>query len=361
MLMQEGEQRKIMNSILEKEISELVKNTSYAECLQNKTVLITGANGLLARYLSYYLLMCNKMKDSNIHVILLARSKEKTINNFSYFEGDKNLSYLFQDVCDKINYDGEIDYIFHAASNASAYAIRNNPVDIIKSNLIGTFNVLELAHETNVTKVVFPSTREIYGKITGLDVIHEEDMGTLDPMDERNCYPESKRMAEAIFKSYSKQFQIPFNILRIAHTYGPCMPLANDGRVMSDLINFAINEEDIILNSDGTALRSFCYVSDAILGILSVMCNGEINEVYNLSNTKESVSIRELAQKIAANVPYDIKVGFKEASPEVLKGYTSYKIVNMDNSKLEALGWNPSITLDEGLRRTIQYFLEEKN
>ena len=217
------------------------------------------------------------------------------------------------------------------------------------------------SHEANVTKVVFPSTREIYGKITGLDVIHEEDMGILDPMDERNCYPESKRMAEAIFKSYSKQFQIPFNILIIAHTYGPCMPLANDGRVMSDLINFAINEEDIILNSDGTALRSFCYVSDAILGILSVMCNGKINEVYNLSNTKESTSIRELAQKIAANVPYDIKVGFKEASPEVLKGYTSYKIVNMDNSKLEALGWNPAITLDEGLKKTIQYFLEEKN
>lgn len=349
-----------MNSVLEKEMKELVESTSFGDSFNHKTILITGANGLLARYLSFYLLTYNKIKNTDIKVVLLARNREKTLQNFSYFEGDDNLTYLFQDVCDKIVYEQPIDYIFHAASNASAHAIRTNPIDIIKSNLFGTFNVLELAKEKNVSKVVFPSTREIYGKVTDLDVIHENDMGTLDPMDERNCYPESKRMAEAIFKSYSKQYEIPFNILRIAHTYGPCMPLANDGRVMSDLINFAIQGENIVLNSDGTALRAFCYVSDAILGILNVMCNGKSNEVYNLSNTTEAIAIRDLAKKIASNVPYDIKVEYKEASAEVLKGYTSYKIVNMDNSKLESLGWKPSVSLEEGLQRTIQYFLAEK-
>ncbi len=350
-----------MNKRLSNDIEELISYNNLGDMLDGKTILITGANGLIARNLTLYLLMYNKIKKTNIHVLALIRNRDKAFMNYKEFVDDKNFEFLIQDVCDKLEYDGNVDYIFHAAGNASAEAIRKNPVEIIKANLLGMINVLEFAKTHNTTKVIFPSTREIYGKIIDKDLIKETDMGVLDTMDERNCYPESKRMAEVMLVSYAKQYNVNFDILRIAHTYGPAMPLENDGRIMSDMIYFAANKKDIVLNSDGTAVRAFCYVTDAVDGILRVMVNGNDNEAYNLSNVKEPIMIRDLAQKLVDLSNGDISLKFKEASMEVLKGYTSYKMVNMDNSKLESLGWNPCISLDEGLKRTLKYFEIEKN
>ena len=348
-----------MNKILLNDITDLINTTDYGNTFDEKTILVTGANGLIAKYLTLYLLMYNKLKNTNIKVLALVRNKNK-LTDFEDFLEDDHLEFLYQDVCDPINYPKDVDYIFHAASNASAYAIRTDPIGIIKANVLGTINVLEFAKEKNIQKIVFPSTREIYGKVEGLTTIKETDMGTLDPLDSRNCYPESKRMAEAIFKSYSIQYGIPFNILRIAHTYGPTMPLASDGRVMADFLNFAVNNEDIVLNSDGTAVRAFCYITDTIKGILTVFKNGSINEVYNLSNTTEPLMIRDLALEIVNLSGKNINLKFKDPSLEELKGYTSYKMVDMDNSKLEQLGWQPEVELKDGLARTLKYYDKEK-
>ena len=348
-----------MKKIIENDLLELIKRNDCGNFLNNKRILITGANGLIANYLTLYLLMYNKIKNTNIKVVALIRNSD-FIKNGDIFKNDKNLEILKQDVCEELNYSENIDYIFHAAGNASAYKIRNNPVDIIKSNLIGTINILEFAKKHNTKKVIFPSTREIYGKIDNLDKITEKDMGILDPLEARNCYPESKRMAESIIKSYSEQYNLNFNILRIAHTYGPSMILKNDGRVMADLINNVVNNEDIILNSDGTAIRAFCYVTDAIDGILRVIKDGINNEAYNLSNTKEPITIRDLSNKIINISKKNLQVKFKKASDEIIKGYTNYKIVEMDNSKLQSLNWKPVINLDEGILRTLNYFEEDR-
>ena len=348
-----------MNLILKNDILELINLNTCGDFLDNKTILITGANGLIAKYFTLYCLMYNKIKHTNIHVIALIR-KNNCPSYCEEWQNDKNFTILVQDVCDYIDYDGNVDYIFHAAGNASAAKIRTNPTDIIKANLIGTINVLEFAKDHNTKKVIFPSTREIYGKVTDVEKIKESDMGTLDPLENRNCYPESKRMAETILKAYCNQYNINFNILRIAHTYGPTMPLSNDGRVMSDLLNFVVNDQDIVLNSDGSVMRAFCYILDAINAILLVLEKGQDNEAYNLSNNKEPISIKDLGNKIITFSNKKLKLQYQQASEEILKGYTSYKIVNMDNSKLESLGWMPKITLNEGIKRTLDFFSEEK-
>lgn len=350
-----------MNTIIKTDMERIINNFPYIDELRNKTILITGATGLIAKNLAYFFLGLNKSKDANVKVLALVRNLEKAKANFRDYEGDEHLEFLHQDVCEPIKYDGDVDYIFHAAGSASAYAIKTNPTGIIRANTIGTMNVLEFAREKGVEKVLFPSTREIYGKVEGKDLLTESDMGTLDPLDGRNCYPESKRLAEAIFKSYQNQYGVNFNVLRIAHTYGPTMELSNDGRVMADFMEAVVNSKDIILNSDGTARRSFCYVSDTIEGILDVMVLGAPGEAYNLANEKEPYMIRDVAQMLVDFYPErNIKVVFANPSDEVKKGYVSYKIVQLDTSKIESLGWEPRVELKDGLKRTVEYFDEEQ-
>lgn len=355
-----AEGRKV-NSVIQNDMAEVIKDCRHIDALRNQTILITGATGLIAKNLVYFFLELNKKENTNIKVLALVRNLDKAKKAFAEYEGDENLVFLNQDVCTPINYEGEIDYIFHAAGSASAHAIKTNPTGIIQANTMGTMNVLELARIKNVKKVIFPSTREIYGKVEGKDLISEEDMGLIDPMDGRNCYPESKRLAEAMFRSYNNQYGVPFNILRIAHTYGPGMELVNDGRVMADFMEAAVNSKDIILNSDGTARRSFCYVSDTIAGILDVMVLAPSGEAYNLANEKEPQMIRDVAQMIIDLYPEkDMHLQFANPSDEVKKGYVSYKIVQLNTSKIEELGWNPKVRLKDGLKRTVEFFEEDK-
>lgn len=350
-----------MNEIIHTDMDRITSTCPYINELRDKTILITGATGLIARNLTYFFLHLNKKYDANIKVLALVRNLEKAKLAFRDYIDDKNLEFLNQDVCEPIHYDSEVDYIFHAAGSASATAIKSNPVGIIKANTIGTINVLEFARNKNVKNVVFPSTREIYGKVSNVEKITESDMGIIDPLDSRNCYPESKRLAEALFVSYYNQYKVPFTILRIAHTYGPTMEINQDGRVMSDFIGAIVNNKNIVLNSDGTALRSFCYVTDTVEGIVDVMINGRIGSAYNLSNETEPHMIRDVAKMLVESYPEkNLKLEFSNPSDEVKKGYVSYKIVKLDTSKLENLGWSPKIKLEEGLVRTVSYFEEEK-
>ena len=347
-----------MNKIISKDLDFLAKRFEYKDKIKNKTILVTGATGLIAKNFVMFLLTLNKKFDLNIKVLALVRNVEKAKNVFKDFESD-NLIYLVQDICEKIEYKGKIDYIFHAAGSCSAEAIKRNPVGIMKANTLGTINVLDLAVEKKVKKVVFPSTREIYGKVEGIDNINESDMGVLDPLNSRNCYPESKRVAETLFRSYMDQYGVNFNILRIAHTYGPGMEIRNDGRVMADFIGAVVDNKNIVLNSDGTAIRAFCYITDALEGIMHVMFKGKSGEAYNLANETEPYMIRDVAQMLVDLYPEKgLKVEFTNPTEEIKKGYLGYKITKLNTSKLESLGWKPQIKLKKGMKNTVDYFME---
>ena len=349
-----------MNSIVNQDMQSLMQNFKYTENLKNKTILITGATGLIAKYFTYFLLEVNKYYNANIKVIALVRNLEKAKKAFFDYQENANLYFLHQDVCEPINFPENIDYILHAAGSASATSIKSNPTGIIKANTLGTINVLELAKQKKVKKVLFTSTREIYGKVDNLEKISETDMGIVNPLDSRACYPESKRMAEAILQSYYTQYNIPFNSIRIAHTYGPTMEITNDGRVMADFVGAIVNSKDIVLNSDGTAIRSFCYITDTINGIMNILAKGENGKAYNLANETEPYMIKDVAKMLTNLFPEkNLKVKFSNPNDEIKKGYLNYKITKLDTTSLESLGWKPNVKLSDGLKRTVISIEEE--
>ena len=340
------------NKVVQEDLKLMAEEHLDWHQYDGKTIFVTGATGMLATYISYFLLYLKEEKGIDLKLLALCRTKSKAETIFKEFLNKPYFNLLIQDVCDPIQCDGNIDYIFHLAGNASPHFINTDPVGIVKSNMIGTFNILELAKEKHSSKVIFASTREVYGKNEEEDSLTETSFGTIDPLEDRSCYPESKRAAETIFRSYFLQYGVNFNALRIAHSYGPGMKLHSDGRVMADLMGNVVDGKDIELKSSGEALRAFCYITDAITGIFYTALKGEPGEAYNLANETEEISIRDLAQMLVSLCrDKDLKVVFNIT--ETNTGYCNYKRVGLSTNKIEKLGWHPQVCLKAGCQRTL--------
>ena len=321
--------------------------------LEGKTVLVAGATGMLASYVAWLLLYLREHEGIDVSVVALCRDRQKGEQYYGQYIGKPYFCLLNQDVCDVIDYEGGVDYIFHLAGNASPHFINTDPVGIMRSNLVGTMNVLELARKKSA-KVLFASTREVYGKNEDIERLDEQAFGTLDPLDARSCYPESKRAAESLLMSYHLQYGVAFNTIRIAHSYGPTMKLEDDGRVMADLMADVVAGRDIVLKSTGEAVRAFLYVTDAVLGMMTVLFHGESAKAYNLANETDPVSIKDLAELLASlRTDKELKVVCR-IPQEGNKGYCAYQRIALDVSRIETLGWTPQIGLREGTEHTLK-------
>lgn len=323
----------------------------------NKTVLITGASGFLPAYLVEILMYVNSVnKHANIKIIALVRNMSKAKERFIEHLNSENLEFVVQDVCDSIVIDSNVDFIIHAASQASPKYYGKDPVGTINANVIGTTNLLDLARKKNVERFLFFSSSEVYGNLDEKDIPTSEDkFGKIDPCNVRSCYSEGKRAGETICISWKHQFNIPIVIVRPFHTYGPGMDL-NDGRVYADFIKNIVNNEDIEMNSDGSAIRAFCYISDATIAFLKVLLNGEIGAAYNIGNDKNIYSILQLAQSLISLYPdKNLKILLNH------KSNSSYlpTLVNKnipDINKIKNLNWVPIINIREGFSKTINYY-----
>lgn len=327
--------------------------TEITAKLTGKKILVTGGCGLIGSTLVDLLLDVNEAFHTNAEITVMSRSADKAKSRFSDHASNGFLSFLTQDVCDPLPDNADFDYIVHAASLAHPLAFSQNPVDVMKANLLGTINVLECARR-RPCRVVFLSTGEIYGQSQDPQkVFTESDLGLINTLQPRSCYPESKRAAETLCVSYHAQYNVDCLIARLCYVYGPAITTDNS-RADAQFLRNAIDGADIVMKSRGEQVRSYCYSEDAASGLLYMMVYGQAGEAYNIANKNSTVSIRQYAQTLADLAGVHVK--FEIPDDVERKGYSTVTRAVLDAQKLECLGWRPLFNLEEGLKRTIKSF-----
>jgi nucleoside-diphosphate-sugar epimerase len=343
------------NSIIEEDIKFITEADLPWHEFNNKSVLITGASGLIPAYMVRTFMFLNQ-KGYNIKVYALVRNKKYAEKVFEEFLNFDNFQLIVQDVCTPAHIDGELDYIIHAASKASPKYFKIDPVGVIAANTLGTYNCLELAREKKVSGFLFFSSGDVYGKVDLDKIPHREmDYGYLDPLDVSAAYGESKRLGETMCASWFYQHGVPAKVVRPCHIYGPGMKL-DDGRVFADFVRDVINGHNIELKSDGKATRTFCYLADATRGFFTVLLKGENNNAYNLGNINGEISIKDLAELLVKLFPKKNLKVVNAKSNEYIRSKTAARGYP-DTKKIMSLGWKPHYGIHEGFKRTIESFI----
>jgi UDP-glucuronate decarboxylase len=321
--------------------------------LKKLKILITGGNGFLASFLAKSLLAASERYNLGIEVIAIVRNKHK-VDRLTDWLDFKGLTVFEHDLSTELPKDfPSANWIIHASSKASPKFYGSDPMGTLMPNSFGTLNLLKKAVKDETSKFLFISSSEVYGQL-GIPLT-EDVFGSIDPMDIRATYAESKRMGELLTNVFSHQESIDCYVARPFHTYGPGVYL-DDGRVFSDFVSNVVSNEPISLNSDGKASRPFCYITDAILAFLVILMDGKSGEAYNVSNPDGNISIIDLAHMISRLIQgrhVEVKQNLN-----IDEDYIPSPIVKQDPriEKILELGWKPSITLEEGFTRMIQSY-----
>lgn len=346
----------IENKIFKEDLDYII-NVSFIDWkkLNNKTIFVTGATGLIGYYLVSALIYRNLIANSNIKIIALVRNMSKAKDLFcKQLKIDKNLKFVLGDLEQIPSIDENIDYIIHGAAPTDSKFFANNPVETIKTIFSGTANILELANQKNIKQMVYLSTMEVYGSIQIDEKIDEQHNVYLDTMVARNSYPESKRLCENLCASYYSEYNLPVNIVRLTQTFGPGIK-ENDNRVFAQFIRASIENKDIVLLTEGKTRRSYLYLSDAVTAILTVLLSDKNGEVYNVANEETYCSIKEMADLVANEISCGkIKVVFNLGDKEKTKIFMPEMYMNLDVSKLKKTDWKANFTLKDMYLRTIK-------
>lgn len=349
----------MINPIIKEDLQDIIDYNLDWDRLTGKTILVSGANGFLPAYMIEALLYLNETrKGDKVQVIGIVRNRTKALARFARYSNRSDFQLIVQDICQPISISGKVDYIIHAASQASPKYFGKDPVGTLSPNILGTYNLLELARKDKIESFLFFSSGEVYGEVNEAQIpTKENSYGYVDPVNVRSCYAESKRMGENMCVSWFHQFGVPAKIVRPFHTYGPGMSL-DDGRVFSDFVSDIVNNRNIVMQSDGSATRAFCYLADAVKGFFTALLAGKNGEAYNVGNDKGEISILELANLLVKLFPEKgLKVNINEKN--IRSGYLKSQISRAcpDISKMHTLGWKPQYSVNEGFKRTVRSFL----
>jgi UDP-glucuronate decarboxylase len=346
------------HNVIQEDLEEIVRLGPDFQMFAGKSILITGGNGFLPAYMVETLLFLNEVRpDFQCQVIGVVRNRDRAERRFLPYRDRHDLRFVVQDVSQPIDIDGPVDYIIHAASQASPKYFGADPVGTFTANVIGTHHLLQLAQKKNSQGFLFFSSGEVYGILDATQIpTKETTYGYVDPAQVRSCYAEGKRAAENLCVSWSSQYGLPTKIARPFHTYGPGM-LLDDGRVFSDFVANILDNKDIQMKSDGSAIRPYCYLSDAVRGFFTVLLNGISGEAYNVGNPHAEVSVLDLAEILVGLYP---EKGLKvvRTSEKRAAGYIKSPIQRNcpDISKVKEIGWEPFHSIESGFRRTIRSF-----
>lgn len=342
---------------LQKELAELVRMSDLEwDKIAGKSVLVTGATGLVGCHCVCFLLEANRAYGLDIRVVALVRSRDKADSMLVGYSESDGLSYVLGDLLSADFGDIDIDYVVHAACPTASSFFAAHPVDTADAIVLGTKVMLDLAVTKSVESFVYVSSMEVYGDGNaerGLDhPLTEKSVGYVNPLSIRSCYPEGKRMAEQYCCAYAHQHGVPAKVVRLAQTFGPGIP-KDDTRVFAQFARCAMRGEDIVLKTTGASTRMYLYTTDAVLAIFAVLLKGASGKAYNAANESTYSSILEMAHMVAEMSGDDSTQVRVEVDPDA--PYPPEHHLPLDVSALRGLGWAPHVGLAEMYERLMAY------
>lgn len=322
-----------------KDLQQICGESLPFEKLHGTHILLTGATGLIGSCLADTLMYLKKTRQIPMKLDILCRKKQKADQLFQTYKDDKDFRILEGDLTKPVAIEDSYDYIIHGAGNNHPVAFTHEPVETMKTALIGTMNLLDSLVRQNTKDSVFLllSSGEVYG--------------TLDSMNPRNCYPESKRAAETLCAAYGKEYGIHTKIARLCYVFGATYQ-EESTKADVQFLKKAAAGQNIVMKSKGEQYRSYCYLSDAVTGILYILLKGKNNDVYNVSNLHSNVTIRQFAETLAETA--GVSVDFELPEDSEKQGYSPMKEEILDAGKLQILGYQPKVSLQEAFHRILK-------
>lgn len=326
-------------------------------CFRNSTILVTGATGFFGSLLVKALVEANLKRELGLRILADVRSVDKARKVLRV-----PLCHKFVRVvpggCREPSRIGEkVDYIFHTVAVTTSKMMVDEPYETAAVTLIGTQNMLDFARENAVKGMVYLSSMEVYGIPTSKrGLVTEDKIGYLNPLLPRSSYPESKRMAECLCAAAAHEYGTPVTIARLAQTFGAGIS-KTDTRVFAQFARAIMSGSDIVLRSDGSTQRCYCYSRDAVVALLMLATKGQRGEAYNIANEKTFCSIREMAERvIAASPACKSRLVFDIADDISKLGYLPKFRMRLSSRKMRDLGWKPSVDLETMYARLIASF-----
>lgn len=347
------------NTILMEDFEYILNFNIDFEKFRNKNILISGSTGLIGSNLIRLLLYINRMKDLNMKIYALVRNQKKAFFMFNNLLTRKDLVIIDVDLLDdefiqKVSMI-KYDYVIHTASITNSKMMIENPIMTLNTSFEGTRNILEVSKISKVASFVYISSMEVYGKFSEQQttMVDETMMGYINPLDVRSNYPESKRICENMCIAYNAEYDIPVKIARLSQTFGAGI-LPGENRVFAQFADSVINNQNIVLHTEGKSEGNYCYLRDALLGIILILLEGKNGEAYNVSNENTHMTIYEMAQLVCNKIANGSIEVIKDIPTANVYGYANDSRIKLDSSKLRLLGWYPSVDLEESYRRMMK-------
>lgn len=315
-----------------------------------KTVLVTGASGLVGSALADVLLQVNREFGLGCELVLAGRSEERLRSRFAYWD-DGSWRFAAHDNARPVDFDFKADYIFHCASNAHPRAYSEQPVETLVGNVTGTDAVLRYARDCGAKRMVYISSSEVYGPRDSMEPYREDEQFPVDPLSPRSCYPASKRACETLCASYLSEYGVDSVIARPGHVWGPTCT-DTDSRAHAQFAREAAAGRDIVMKSPGSQLRSYIYSTDCAGALLAICLNGAAGEAYNVGAPGFTCTIRELAQALAE--AGGVKIVRDYPTDQEAAGYNPMSCSALCCDKLVNLGFKSAFSLEEAAKQAIE-------
>lgn len=327
---------------------KVMYSVNNLDVLRNKSILVTGATGLIGQAVVGFLSFLSKEKNFNINILAVSRSIDKAKTMPFY----NDVEWLFMDMEQEYVYAESVDYIIHTASPTDSKYFITNPVETINSTINGLNSILRFAKQKNVSGFLLTSSMEVYGICCEDKFLSEDEYYSVDCTNIRNSYAEGKKLLECLCVSYGKEYNIPVKIVRLCQTFGPGVS-KEDNRVFAQFAKFVINKKDIVLATKGETKRSYCSINDAVSGIITVLINGDECNAYNIASNDSYYSIYEMAEKFIKGTNLNIRIEERQDNK-----YLPTIKFGLNTEKIKKIGFKSIDSLDSIIKEFLDYMAE---